>query len=169
MCVQCEHDTRSNNKVLSLLLILDLAHSSSHVCILFVALCPYVSMGIVACLGQPLEINNVWTDCALIIIKLGNIHQSLSFVDQWEWDSTWIASLFVLEWGSSKKVNILFDSYWLSDKIQFLYWTFMPVTLFLMTVFDLLSLWYVELYRHFTAKQHLIILIDCCIWCLWVG
>ncbi len=47
------------NKVLSLLLIFDLAHTSSLVCILFVALCPYVSMGIVSCLGQLLTINNV--------------------------------------------------------------------------------------------------------------
>jgi hypothetical protein len=46
------------NKVLSLLLIFDLAHTSSLVCILFVALCPYVSMGIVASLGQLLAINN---------------------------------------------------------------------------------------------------------------
>ena len=40
------------HKVLSLLLIFDLAHTSSLVCILFVALCPYVFMEIVACLGQ---------------------------------------------------------------------------------------------------------------------
>ena len=42
--------------MLSLLLIFDLAHTSSLVCILFVALCPYVSMGIVASLGQLLVI-----------------------------------------------------------------------------------------------------------------
>ena len=47
------------NKVLSILLIFDLDHTSSFVCVLFVALYPYVSTGIVACLGELLAINNV--------------------------------------------------------------------------------------------------------------
>jgi hypothetical protein len=46
-------------KVLSILQIFDLAHASSFACILFVAICPYASMGIVACLGQLLAINTV--------------------------------------------------------------------------------------------------------------
>ncbi len=40
------------NQVLSLLLIFDLAHTSSLECTLFVAFCPYVSMGIVAYFGS---------------------------------------------------------------------------------------------------------------------
>mgnify|MGYP006167391357 FL=1 len=51
----------------------------------FVALGPYVSMGIVACLGQLPAISNDWTDLVLINIIVRNIHQFLSFVYQWEW------------------------------------------------------------------------------------
>ncbi len=65
--------------------IFNQTHISSLVCILFASLYPYVSMGIVACLGQLLAIKNVWTDWFLIRIIVGNIHQPVSFVDQWEW------------------------------------------------------------------------------------
>ncbi len=132
------------NKVLSLLLIIDLTHTSSFVCILFVALSPYVSMGIVACLGQLLVINNVLADWVLIIIIVENISQCLSFVDQWELGFNMDCILFVLECRSSSKADIIFDSYWLNHKIWFLYWMFMSVTMFVMTGFThcLLSLWH---------------------------
>ena len=39
---------------------INLAHTSFSVCILFVALSPYVSMGTVACWGQLLAIDNGW-------------------------------------------------------------------------------------------------------------
>ena len=66
-------------KVLSILQTFYLAHTSVSICILCVALRPYVSMGIVAYLGQLPAINNVWTDWVLITIIVGNICQSLSF------------------------------------------------------------------------------------------
>ncbi len=50
------------NKLMSLLLIFDLVRTSSFACIFFVALCPYVSMGIVAYLGQPRATYNVGTE-----------------------------------------------------------------------------------------------------------
>jgi hypothetical protein len=93
------------------------------VCILCVALYPYVSMGIVAYLGQLLAINNVWTDWVLINI-VGNIRQFLSFVDQWEWGFNLDCILVVLEWGSSSEVDILIDSYWLNHNIQLWCWYF---------------------------------------------
>ena len=125
------------NKMLSLLWIFDLVHTSSLVCILFVALCPYVSMGVVASLGQLLAINNDWTDWVLIIIA-GNIRQSLLFDNQWEWGFNLdciplCTRVQTLEWGWHLPFSC---SYWLSDKIQFLYWIFMSMTLFMMTVFD---------------------------------
>ena len=66
-------------KVLSILQIFYLAHTSFSVCILFIALGPYVSMRILACLGQLLAINNDWTDWVLITIIAGNMCQSLLF------------------------------------------------------------------------------------------
>ena len=101
-----------------ILLIFHLSQTSFFLCLLIVALGPYVSMGIVACLGQLLAINNDWTDGVLIISIVGNICQSLSLVDQWECGFNLLCILFVLEWGSSSKDNIMFGSYWLSDKIQ---------------------------------------------------
>ena len=46
---------------------INLAHTSFSVCILFVALSPYVSMGTVACLGQLPAIDNGWN-------RLGSDH-----------------------------------------------------------------------------------------------
>ena len=82
------------------------------VCILFVALCPYVSMGIVAYLGQLLAIYNVWTDfiwsCSLWETYV-NFCRLLTNESE---DSNCIVSL--LDGGSSSEVDILFDSYWLN-------------------------------------------------------
>jgi hypothetical protein len=99
-----------------------LAHPSCFVCTTCVALCPYVSMGIVACLGQLPAIYNVWTDWVLIITIVGNIHQFLSFVDQWEQGFNLDCILSVLDWRSSCKVDIRFDSYWLNHDIQLWCW-----------------------------------------------
>ncbi len=99
-----------------------LAHPSCFVCTTCVALCPYVSMGIVACLGQLPAIYNVWTDWVLIITIVGNIHQFLSFVDQWEQGFNLDCILSVLDWRSSFKVYIRFDSYWLNHNIQLWCW-----------------------------------------------
>ena len=119
------------------MLIFDLAYKSSFVGILFVALCPYVSIGIVACLGQLLAINNVCTDWVMIIIIVKTIRQSLSIGDQWECGFNLDCIFIVLEWGSSSKIEILFDLYWLYDKIQFctansykllsLWWQFLTI------------------------------------------
>ena len=102
----------------------------------FVALCPYVSMGIVASLGQLLAINNDWTDWVLITIIAGNIRQSLSFVNQWEWGFNLdciplCTGVQILKWGQHPVWLLLAE--W-QDSV--LYWTFMSVTLFMMTVFD---------------------------------
>ena len=121
-----------------MLLIFHLSQAFVFYVFSFVALGPYVSMGIVACLGQLLAINNDWTDWVLITIIAGNIRQSLSFVNQLEWGFNldcipFCIGVQILKWGWHLPFSC---SYWLSDKIQFLYWIFMSVTLLVMTVFD---------------------------------
>jgi hypothetical protein len=117
-CVQCGYYTGLTKKVLSLLLIFDLAHTSSFVCILVVALCPYVSIGIVVCLGKLLAINNDWTDWFLIIIIVGNIHQSLLWVDQCKWGFNLDCIPFCIGVRTLKRGKHLFTSYWCGTRFS---------------------------------------------------
>ncbi len=153
------------NKVLSLLRIFDLAHTSSFVCILFVALCPYVSMGIVACLGKLLAINNDWTDWALIII-MENIRKSLSCDDHWEWElnlvciplCAWVQilkqvqdpfQLLLAEWQDS----VVLLNIHVSDSV---YDDSLWLIIFIVC-------WIILTLHSSTASYK-----DCCIWCLWI-
>ncbi len=104
----------------------------------------------------------------LIIIILGNICQSLSFVDQWEWGFTLdciplCTRAQILEWGWHPFLTLIdwvtrficcteYSCLWLC-----LWWQFLTkVFMVLGTVLTL------------HRSTHLIMLIDCCIWYLWV-
>ena len=99
--------------VLSILWVLYLAHTTDFVCLLFVALCPYESMGIVAFLSQLPAIQQFSN-------RLGPVHYHCE-----EYMSISVMCLpmrveiqyglypFVLKSSSSFEVDILVDSYWL--------------------------------------------------------
>ena len=107
-------------KMLSILQIFYLAHTSFSVCILFVALSPYVSMGTVACLGQLPAIDNGWN-------KMGSDHHcekhtsiSVFLLTNESWDSIWIVSLLYWNEVPQERSTSFVDSYWVS-------WQFLAV------------------------------------------
>ena len=75
------------------------------VCVFLLALCPYVSMGIVALWVDYRHLNNVYSLSVLTGIIGRHIHQDLSCsVYAKEAGFIWIVFLFVLEWESSGEV-----------------------------------------------------------------
>ncbi len=86
---------------------------TSFLCLLFVALCPYVSMAIVTCLGQLLAIVNGWTDLVLITSLWESYMNFCHLFTNESGDSILDCIPCLIEWGSSDGVNLLVNSYWL--------------------------------------------------------
>ena len=89
------------------------------VCVFLLALCPYVSMGIVALWVNYWHLNNVQSLSVLTGIIGRHIHQCQSWVcTHKRRDPIWIVSLFVLEWGSSGEVFTLLTLDGVPDKFS---------------------------------------------------